>query len=213
MTAAAATTEDAPRLKGLIDTPKLSIGVIAAYLDGLGHDARVAELARTTRDEQRRLYEKAGASAPLTLDHFLPPNVGPLEPVVHHGRNTLPVPRKHRFFSKTMSRPEDGTPRAFGYNDSPSKDWIGPGYFVLEATAGNPEWEARGAWVVNYLTFPDGPVPEDWPRVRPNTEGLQRFVYHGTLDFMRRVSEHVSIGAAYRGDKPLDHYFTLCREP
>ena len=29
---------------------------------------------------------------------------------------------------------------------------------------------------------------------------------------MRRVSQHVSIGAAYKGEKPLDHYFTLCRE-
>ena len=48
--------------------------------------------------------------------------------------------------------------------------------------------------------------------MRPNSEGLQRFIYMGTRDFMRRVSEHVSIGAAYKGEKPLDHYFTLCRE-
>ena len=51
-----------------------------------------------------------------------------------------------------------------------------------------------------------------WPRVRSNREGLQRLVYYGTRDFMRRVSQHVSIGAAYKGEKPLDHYFTLCRE-
>lgn len=213
MTTAAPVADSTPRLRSLIHAPDLSIDVIASYLDGLDHDGRVAELAVTTRDDQRALFEKAAAAPALTLEHFLPPGVPPLTPVVHVGRNTLPVPRKHRFFSKTMSRPDDGSPRAFGFNDSPSKDWIGPGYFVLEATAGDPEWEARGAWVVNYLTFPDGPVPEDWPRVRPNTEGLQRFVYHGTLDFMRRVSAHVSIGAAYRGDKPLDHYFTLCREP
>ena len=59
---------------------------------------------------------------------------------------------------------------------------------------------------------PDGPIPSSWPPVKPNSEGLQRFVYAGTRDFMRKVSDHVSIGTAYKGDKALDHYFTLCRE-
>jgi hypothetical protein len=89
---------------------------------------------------------------------------------------------------------------------------VGPGYFVLEATKGNTNWEPRGAWVVDYFQHPDGPVASGWPRVRSNREGLQVLVYYGTRDFMRRVSQHVSIGAAYKGEKPLDHYFTLCRE-
>jgi hypothetical protein len=46
----------------------------------------------------------------------------------------------------------------------------------------------------------------------PNSRGLQRFVYHRTRDFMRRVSRHVTIGAAYKGESPLDHYFVLVRE-
>ena len=58
----------------------------------------------------------------------------------------------------------------------------------------------------------DGAVPSDWPKVVPNTQGLQRFIYHGTRDFMRRVSQHVSIGAAYKGEKKLDHYFVLVRQ-
>jgi hypothetical protein len=29
---------------------------------------------------------------------------------------------------------------------------------------------------------------------------------------MRRVSAHVTVGAAYKGEKSLDHYFMLCRE-
>ena len=41
---------------------------------------------------------------------------------------------------------------------------------------------------------------------------LSRFVYHHTRDFMRRVSRHVSIGAAYKDERPLDHYFVLCRQ-
>ena len=48
-------------------------------------------------------------------------------------------------------------------------------------------------------------------RVVPNDWRLQRFVYHQTRDFMRRVSRHVSIGAAFTRERPLDHYFVLCR--
>ena len=59
--------------------------------------------------------------------------------------------------------------------------------------------------------MPDGAVPDTWPRVIGNDRGLQRFVYHQTRDFMRRVSQHVSIGAAFKRERPLDHYFVLCR--
>jgi hypothetical protein len=79
-------------------------------------------------------------------------------------------------------------------------------------TAGRPEWEARGAVVIDYFQIPDGPVPAGWPPVIPNTKGLQRFVYHRTRDFMRRVSTHVTIGAAFKEEKSLDHYFILCRQ-
>lgn len=201
------------RLQTILRDPARTLKDVREHLDGLSHDARMAELATTTRDDQRTLWNlAAGDEGRITLEHFLPPSVPACRPVVHHGRNTLPLPGSHKFFRKPMARPEDGTPRAFGYNDSPSRWLIGPGYFVLVATAGNPAWEERGAFVVDYFQHPDGRVPASWPEVRPNTSGLQRFVYHGTRDFMRRVSEHVSIGAAYKGEKPLDHYFTLCRE-
>ena len=134
-----------------------------------------------------------------------------MQAVNHQGRNTLPLPGKHRRFQKCFCRPEDGSERLFGYNDAPSRGLIGPGYFVALPTVGQPDWEARGAVVVDYFQVPDAEVCADWPAVVPNTQGLQRFVYHRTRDFMRRVSEHVSIGAAYKAEKALDHYFTLCR--
>lgn len=202
----------APPLKTLIHGSDASIETIAAHLDALDHDERMSQLADTTRADQRRLWALSDASRPLTLEDFVPASTAARTAVAHHGRNTLPLPRKHRFFRKPMALPGDGSERTFGYNDSPSQGLIGPGYFVLQPTAGNAEWEKRGAWVVNYNTFPDGDVPDGWPRVRPNSEGLQRFVFLGTMDFMRRVSEHVTIGAAYKAEKPLDHYFTLCRE-
>jgi hypothetical protein len=37
-------------------------------------------------------------------------------------------------------------------------------------------------------------------------------VYQGTRDFMRRVSTHVSVGAAFKGESQMGAYFTLCRQ-
>jgi hypothetical protein len=191
------------------------IGAVAGLLDGLDQAGRLAALGTLTRAEQRQLWNKARESAPLTLEHFVPGSRPPLQAVHHFGRNTLPLPRKHRLFEKRFVRPDSSgaeeNGKLFGYNQAATLKLIGPGYFVAHATAGNRDWEERGAIVIDYFMTPDGAVARDWPRVVPNTVGLQRFVYHGTRDFMRGVSRHVSIGAAYKGEKPLDHYFVLCR--
>jgi hypothetical protein len=65
--------------------------------------------------------------------------------------------------------------------------------------------------VIDYWQVPDTAVVDGWPRVVPNNHGLQVLVYNKTRDFMRRVSAHLSIGAAYKGEKALDHYFVLVR--
>jgi hypothetical protein len=164
------------------------------------------------RAAQRRLYHLAAQARPLALEDFVPADRGPCQAVRHFGKNTLPLPFALRFFEKRFSRPESGPPRLFGYNETPVVRWIGPGYFVALATAGEPDWTPRGAIVVDYFRVPDGRVPSGWPPVVPNSRGLQRFVYHGTRDFLRRLSQHVTIGAAYKGERPLDHYFVLVRE-
>lgn len=195
------------------------IAAIAAHLDGLSAEDRLAETRTLGRNEQRRLYRAAERSAPLTLDHFVPAGTGPRVAVHHCGRNTLPLPSSLKLFEKRFARPEGGeAQRLFGYNQSPFIGSIGPGFFVAVPTARDagvpgwqPEWEARGAVVVDYFQIPDGPVPDGWPPVVPNTRGLQVFVYHHTRDFMRGVSTHVSIGAAYKVEKALNHYFILCR--
>ena len=89
--------------------------------------------------------------------------------------------------------------------------WIGPGFFVGKKTAGNAAWEERGKVVIDYFEVPDSPVVEGWPKVVPNSKGLQVFVYHKTRDFMRRVSNHVSIGEAYKKEKSMGVNFILCR--
>jgi len=188
------------------------IEAVARLLDGLDPERRLAALRTLTRADQRQLWAKAAASPALTLEHFVPADRPPLAPVHHFGRNTLPLPRKHRHFEKRFVRPASGPgDRLFGYNEAATLRLIGPGYFVAHATSGNPDWETRGAIVIDYFMVPDGAVAPGWPTVVPNTHGLQRFVYNGTRDFMRGVSREVSIGAAYKGEKALDHYFVLCR--
>jgi hypothetical protein len=189
-----------------------AIAEIAAYLDALPHQRRVAESRTLGRRQQRALWEKARASAPLTLDDFVPAQTAARAPVRHHGYNSLPVPGPLRRFEKRFCRPEAGGGRLFGYNQGITLGAIGPGFFVVKPTRGNPLWEERSAVVIDYFEVPDAPVAEGWPAVVPNSKGLSRLVYFHTRDFMRRVSQHVTIGAAHKEEKPLDHYFLLVRE-
>lgn len=200
------------RFRELIQDSSATIDAIASYLDGLSAEDRLSETRTLSRDEQRKLYQRAEKAPPITLDHFVPADMAKLSPVHHDGRNTLPLPKSLKLFQKRFCRPEDGSSRLFGYNESPFLGTVGPGFFVAVPTAGRPEWEARGGVVIDYFQVPDGPVAAGWPKVIPNSKGLQMFVYNGTRDYMRKVSTHVSIGAAYKGEKALDHYFILCRD-
>jgi len=200
------------RFRELIHDRDATMDAIARYLDGLSPDERLAETRSLARDDQRRLYQKAEHAEPITLEHFVPADLKPLEAVHHDGRNTLPLPASLKLFQKRFCKPEDGSARLFGYNESPFLRTVGPGFFVALPTKGKPEWEARGGIVIDYFQVPDAAVASSWPKVIPNSKGLQNFVYNGTRDYMRPVSKHVSIGAAYKGEKALDHYFILCRD-
>jgi hypothetical protein len=203
-----------PGLTDMIDSERTGIASIGDYLDGLDGDARLDELRLLDRARQRALYEKAAHAGPIDVGHFVG-DARPREEVIHDGLNTLPLPAPLRRFQKRFCRPAsgNGTPdtRLFGYNEGPTRGVIGPGYFVALPTSDRPQWASRGGVVVDYFQIPDGDVAEGWPRVVANDWRLQRFVYHQTRDFMRRVSRQVSIGAAFKRERPLDHYFVLCR--
>ena len=199
-------------LVSLIENPAALIDRIAEHLDALPHGERLSQSRALGRSAQRKLWNKAKAAPALALTDFVPQATAARAPVRHHGRNTLPVPGPFRLFEKRFCRPGAGGERLFGYNEGITRSWIGPGFFVARATKGNREWEERGAIVVDYFDVPDAPVADGWPQVVPNTKGLQRLVYFHTRDFMRRVSTHVTIGAAHKEEKPLDHYFVLVRE-
>lgn len=206
-------------LTALIDDARAGIEAIGSYLDGLPAEARWREVQQLGRARQRALYEKAAHGRPIDVAHFVG-DARPHEEVIHDGINTLPLPAPWQRFQKRFCRPDgdggrdaDSGARLFGYNEGPTRRFIGPGFFVALPTADRPQWSARGGIVVDYFQVPDGAVADGWPRVVANDWRLQRFVYHQTRDFMRRVSRHVSIGAAFKRERPLDHYFVLCRRP
>ncbi|MBZ0117215.1 MAG: hypothetical protein K8H88_09485 [Sandaracinaceae bacterium] len=197
-----------------------SIQAIADYLDALEASAREAEVTSLDRADQARLFEKAGDAPALTLDAFVPASVPPLVAVHHPGRNTIATLETFQRFQKRFTRPSAQADELWGYNAS-NAFFVKPGYFVAYETRlceRQESWRSRGGVVVDYHRVPPAgaALPEGWPRVVPSSVGLQRFVYHLTRDFMRRVSAHATIGRASReddkGDRILDYWFTLCRQ-
>ena len=87
-----------------------------------------------------------------------------------------------------------------------STSWLtGPGYFVARPNS-------RGDQIViDYSELPEQ-APANWPAIRDNEHGISRLVFAGMTDTLRRVSQHVSIGAAAKRGKGIDAYFVLCRE-
>ena len=67
-----------------------------------------------------------------------------------------------------------------------------------------------GEVLIDYLQVPPD-KPSHWPKILSNSKRLSRFVYNGTQDVLRGVSEHVTIGRATRGGKDLPNFFVLCR--
>jgi hypothetical protein len=201
---------------------------IARYLDGLVEDVRMLEANSLSRKEQAHLFEMAGDNDPIRLSHFVPDDEPAHKGIHHRGRNTVPVPTYFKYFEKRFAKSPDPKHAGLiaGYNHS-NAFFIRPGYFVGYETDGphlspekaamRDEWKKRGGVVIDYFLVPEGwSLPPTWPKVVPNSVGLQRLVYYRTRDFMRGVSKHVSIGRAAtedrKGDRWLDFWFTLVRQ-
>ena len=206
------TTDVASALQSLLATATAPMADITALLDEASAADRRAALFSLSRPQQRALYERAAASPTLTIDDLLA-GAAPLTPVIQHGQNSLPLFRR---FEKHMCRPDDGSARIFGFNEGATRPLIGPGYFVAVPTGlptdGAPTWAARGGVVVDYFQVPTGAVAAGWPTVVDNGKGLQRFVYKGMRDYLRKVSTHASIGAAFQGEREFNSWFVLCRD-
>ena len=181
---------------------------IASWLNSQTNDIRVQEIRSLNKSSQRILFERAEHNAPLTLDYFAGSPVG--TECIHEGKNSLPA---FTLFQKRFVRLDDSS--VVGYNHGSTLPIIGPGYFILKETTGNLDWEQHGSVVVDYYEVPSttASIPSHWPSIKPNHKGLQVLVYNKMHDFMRRVSDHVSIGSAFKKGQSIDSYFLLCRQP
>ena len=183
--------------------PACDLAALRHALDGVGHEARLHAVREWGGKEMAPLFEAAADNDATTLEDFVPAGVAALTEVIHHGKNSLPVFTE---FQKRFCRPGEGAPsdQLWGYNEQTLKLFTGPGYFVTHP------WKDGGV-VIDYTMVPGGKV-STWPAIAPNSAGLSRFIYNGTQDVMRKVSEHVTIGRARRGDVIMDNWFALVRE-
>jgi len=204
----------APQLAALLADPAAPMAAISTLLDNASPGERRAALFSLSRQQQSALYDRAAQSATLTPDDLVPSSTPARHEVIHAGQNTLPV---FRAFEKRMCRAAEGD-RIYGYNEGTTRPLIGPGYFVAVATGtpsdGAPTWRERGGIVVDYFRVPPekDAVVAGWPPVVPNERGLQRFVFRGMRDYLRKVSTHASIGAAYQGERAFNSWFVLVRD-
>ncbi len=178
---------------------------LATLLDDAEAGMRVALVRKLDRSTQRGLYRKVEGFEALSLVDLVPADRGDLEEVRHLGLNTLPA---FRVFEKRFCRlPGVDTDRPetlAGYNFQTMSPVTGPGYFVAV-----DDLDTREV-LVDYRRLPET-HPEGWPAIRSNERGLARFVYGFMVDRLRRVSKHVTIGAAARDGRELGSYFALTR--
>ncbi len=180
---------------------------ITRVLDEVGEPIRIQSVADLGRRELALLFDAAADNEPLTLEHFVPAGVGPMTEVIHEGKNSLGLFTR---FQKRFARPPVPTnpPELWGYNEQSMRLFTGPGYFV--AALPSEKLAIEGSVVIDYRRLP-ADKPGNWPPIMPNSARLSRFIYNGTVDVMRRVSDHVSIGRAMRDNKPMDAWFILVR--
>ena len=173
---------------------------IARTLDGLSHAERLQALQAIHRDHFALLFVLAGHYTPMTLEALVPVDVAPLQGVRHIGRNSLPM---FSSFEKRFYRLAPGA-AVGGANFQSTSFATGPGYFTASPDAGQEEI------VIDYSQIPEA-APLGWPALQDNAHGIGRLVYGGMIDTLRKVSEHVSIGAAHKQGKKPSAYFVLCR--
>ncbi len=184
--------------------PKIDLERLAEVLDGLGHEGRVHATRSWHGKRQSAIFE-ACKGRTLDLDFLVPPSIGELIEVIHDGQNTLPM---FSHFQKRFVRlPAEEEHKVAGYNHQSTSLFTGPGYFVCKPGDG----EHEGEIAIDYTHYPKN-KPDAWPEIRKNEGVLAGSVYGGMVDYLRRISSHVSIGRAWKGGKPMNAWFTLVRD-
>lgn len=189
------------QLTELLASSSVTPVALAAHLDALSADERLAQTLALGHDAQAKLFDVVEGARKLTLDDLAPAATAPLQGVRHEGRNSMPLFSR---FAKVFATSGESTDERWGFNATSAlvTTTVGPGYFVAV--------QQGDACLVDYTRLPKQPL-HGAPRILGNEQRLSRFVYNQTKDVVRGVSQHVSIGRAWRGTTRLDNWFVLCR--
>ncbi len=187
----------------IAEQDRIDFDALEEALEKASHPERVEATRKWWGKTQQRIYEQAQGRV-VTLEQLVPPSVAPMEPVHHWGKNTLAPGIDH--FQKRFVRPEDRDDVLWGYNENWYRWAASPGFYVAYEDDDNDEV------VIDYTRYPER-VPPQWPEIGPNWRGVGFFAYHGMVDRLRTISDHVTIGRAYiRGKYKSGAFFTLVRE-
>ncbi len=190
------------RLKELLNRAGVTLAEVTEHLDSLAHPERVIQSRELGKKEQVKLWEISENSKPLDFDYFVPRDAKPLEAFPFDGRNSLPA---FTLFQKVFYLDNEGN--LCGYNNAWIGWLVGPGYYMVNRNPKNEEYEIQ----VNYTRIPSE-RPAGWPEIKSNDAFPSMFVYGGTKDNLRWVSDDVVIGRAFKmGEDPMPNWFILCR--
>ena len=171
----------------------------AAGLDAMDHATRLDTVRKMGKKIQQPLFH-ACKGREVGIEAIVPADKADLSEVIHHGKNSLPV-ASH--FQKRFARNPTNPNELLGYNHQDLAWLTGPGYFVAYAKDGEV--------AIDYTRSPEMTL-DTWPPILPNERGISNLVYAHMIDYLRRVSDHVTIGRAFRKGKWTENYFLLCRE-
>ncbi|MDP6370399.1 MAG: hypothetical protein QF599_10345 [Planctomycetota bacterium] len=185
---------------------------LAGHLNSMDGEARRAQVLKLPKGQLRVLFE-ACAGQPAALADLVPAQCTPGTTVVHLGLNSLPL---FPPFEKILTRAAPGDwpqGRLWGRNQQPFTFLTGPGYFAVDPPSGSarPGFGDGTEAVFDYDITPGETPVEGWPKARDN-KGLPRgLAFSGLTDVMRKVSDHLCVGAAYKRGKSLGAYFVILR--
>ena len=137
-------------LPGTMDLDRAAEG-----LNQLSHSERLAVVRSLGKAPQAALFEAAKGRV-ITIADVVPADAAPLKPVIHHGKNSLPLFTEfQKRFCRSSDSPET---ELWGYNHQTMAPITGPGYYVAH--------QHGDEVAIDYTRLPDG-KPESGRQSNP----------------------------------------------
>jgi hypothetical protein len=187
-------------LRELLKNKTPDMNGISEHLNNLSVLEQITQVRMLSAGQVRKMYTLAEQNAPCTMDDIVPVEVSSGVEVRHKGINSLPV---SRLFEKRFTRNPQKDNQFWGYNQQPLMWLTGPGFFTVNAPA-------REQLFIDYRSIPEEAF-DPWPAMQPNEKGISKLVYAGMQDYMRKVSNRVTVGDAWKNGKKMNQYFMLVR--